>query len=202
MLSDLLRNYINALPGVPDDIMGLLPWDITGSLPEIILRMIQDLNDQYRITADVAIHHSAVVDRQAVIKGPAIISDDCFVGMNVLLRGGIFLGSASKIGPGCEIKTSIIGSRTRVAHFNFIGDSIIGNDVNFEGGSIVANHYNERTRKNIFVKYQGKILDTGVDKFGALVGDDCRIGANAVLSPGTMLPMGFIVKRLELVEQT
>jgi NDP-sugar pyrophosphorylase family protein len=201
MLSDLLRNFIQPLPALPDAVKKLLPWEITGNLPEIILLMIKDLNDEYTITENVAIHHTAIVDRNSVIKGPAIISGDCFVGMNVLLRGGIFLGSASKIGPGCEIKTSILGNRTRVAHFNYIGDSIIGNEVNFEGGSIVANHYNERAEKRIFVKYMEKVLDTGMDKFGALVGDDCRIGANAVLSPGTMLPKGYIVKRLELIEQ-
>jgi UDP-N-acetylglucosamine diphosphorylase / glucose-1-phosphate thymidylyltransferase / UDP-N-acetylgalactosamine diphosphorylase / glucosamine-1-phosphate N-acetyltransferase / galactosamine-1-phosphate N-acetyltransferase len=105
------------------------------------------------------------------------------------------------IGPGCEIKSSIIGKGTSVAHFNFIGNSLVGNDVNFEAGSVIANHYNEREDKRIFIKIGSEMLDTGIDKFGALVGDNSKIGANAVLSPGTLLVPGSIVKRLELIEQ-
>ena len=88
-----------------------------------------------------------------------------------------------------------------IAHFNFIGDSIIGNNVNFEAGSITANHYNERFYKNIFCLIEGKFIDCQIDKFGAIVGDFSKIGANAVLSPGTILEPKSIVKRLELVEQ-
>jgi bifunctional N-acetylglucosamine-1-phosphate-uridyltransferase/glucosamine-1-phosphate-acetyltransferase GlmU-like protein len=88
-----------------------------------------------------------------------------------------------------------------VAHFNFIGNSLIGNQVNFEAGSVIANHYNERENKRIFISMNNEILDTGLDKFGAVVGDNAKIGANAVLSPGTILQRGSIVKRLELIEQ-
>ena len=88
-----------------------------------------------------------------------------------------------------------------VAHFNFVGDSIIGHDVNIEAGAIVANHYNERKDDTVYVNIDGKRVSTGLHKFGSLVGDDCRIGANAVLSPGTLLKPQTIVKRLELVEQ-
>ncbi len=73
--------------------------------------------------------------------------------------------------------------------------------MNFEAGSIAANHYNERENKRIRIKYNNTIIDTGVEKFGALVGDNSRIGANGVLSPGTILEKKSIVKRLELIEQ-
>jgi NDP-sugar pyrophosphorylase family protein len=99
------------------------------------------------------------------------------------------------------VKTSIIFENSAIAHFNYIGDSIIGKNVNFEAGSITANHYNERNNKRILVKIKTKIIDTNIEKFGALVGDDCKIGANAVLSPGTILEKKSIVKRLELIEQ-
>ena len=174
-----LRNFIEPLPGLPDGMEELLPWELTRKLPDIIMLMMKDLNDEYTITAGVAIHHSAIVDRNSVIKGPAIISEDCFVGMNVLLRDGIFLGSGSRIGPGCEIKMSLIGNHTSIAHFNFIGDSLIGHHVNFEAGAIIANHFNERENKMISVMLDGQPIETGVTKFGALVGDDCKIGANA-----------------------
>ena len=95
----------------------------------------------------------------------------------------------------------MIFSGTAIAHLNYIGNSLIGRNVNFEAGSIAANHYNERVDKRIRVSFKNQIVDTGLEKFGALVGDNSRIGANAVLSPGTILTKDAIVKRLELIEQ-
>jgi len=123
------------------------------------------------------------------------------IGANAYLRGPIILDQKVHIGAGSEIKQSIILMGTAVAHFNYVGNSIIGSDVNFEAGSVAANHYNERENKIISVKVGAAIIDTGVKKFGSLVGDGSRIGANAVLSPGTILAKASIVKRLELVEQ-
>lgn len=73
--------------------------------------------------------------------------------------------------------------------------------MNFEAGLLCANHYNERRDKQIMVKYKNEIVDTKTEKFGSVVGDHSKIGANAVLSPGTILEPNSVVKRLELVEQ-
>jgi len=92
-------------------------------------------------------------------------------------------------------------SGSALAHFNFVGDSLIGSYVNMEAGSIIANHYNERLDKTLYVMLNKKKTKIEVTKFGALVGDHSKIGANAVLSPGTILLPESVVKRLELVEQ-
>ena len=84
-------------------------------------------------------------------------------------------------------------------HLNYIGNSIIGSNVNFEADSVAAKHYNERDNKKIRIKYNNTILDTAVEKFGALVGDNSRIGVNGVLSPVTILKKNSVVKRLELI---
>jgi UDP-N-acetylglucosamine diphosphorylase / glucose-1-phosphate thymidylyltransferase / UDP-N-acetylgalactosamine diphosphorylase / glucosamine-1-phosphate N-acetyltransferase / galactosamine-1-phosphate N-acetyltransferase len=177
------------------------PWEFTSQLPEIITGLILNLNNDFDIENNIAIHKSAVIETGAVLKPPIIIGKNCFIGANAYLRGGVYLVSDVKIGPGCEIKSSIIFSKTSIAHFNFIGDSIIGSNVNIEAGAVTANHYNERTDKEIEILYNGAVIKTNTHKFGALVGDDCKIGANAVLSPGTLLVKKTIVKRLELVEQ-
>jgi UDP-N-acetylglucosamine diphosphorylase / glucose-1-phosphate thymidylyltransferase / UDP-N-acetylgalactosamine diphosphorylase / glucosamine-1-phosphate N-acetyltransferase / galactosamine-1-phosphate N-acetyltransferase len=135
------------------------------------------------------------------LKGPIIISNGCFIGAHAYLRGGVYLGDKSVIGPGCEVKSSLIMSGSALAHFNFVGDSLVGSYVNMEAGSIIANHYNERLDKTIFVMLDKKKIETSATKFGALVGDHTKIGANAVLSPGTILKPQSIVKRLELIEQ-
>jgi UDP-N-acetylglucosamine diphosphorylase / glucose-1-phosphate thymidylyltransferase / UDP-N-acetylgalactosamine diphosphorylase / glucosamine-1-phosphate N-acetyltransferase / galactosamine-1-phosphate N-acetyltransferase len=178
-----------------------LPWEITSHLQETITALFQQLDANFNISNDIAIHKSAIIENSAVIKSPAIIGAGCYIGNNALLRGGVFLSEKVIIGSGCEIKTSLLFSGTSVAHFNFIGDSIIGSGVNIEAGAVIANHLNERENKIISVTDGAQTFDTGVEKFGAVVGDHCKIGANAVLSPGTLLKPGTIVGRLELIRQ-
>jgi NDP-sugar pyrophosphorylase family protein len=178
-----------------------LPWEIIGFISDLLQQQIRQLSSDYSIKNNIAIHRTAVIEEHVILKGPVIIGENCFVAANAYMRGGVFLDESVKVGPGCEIKSSIILQNTALAHFNFVGDSIIGFHVNMEAGSVIANHFNERDNKQIPIRYEGKIHDTGATKFGAVVGDHCRIGANAVLSPGTLLPPKSIVKRLELVEQ-
>ena len=159
----------------------LEPWIITQNILQLIHTIFPSTTMEYDIADEIAIHRTAVIEPGAVLKGPAIIGAGCFIAAHAYLRGGVVLGNSVKIGTGCEIKASFICSGSAIAHFNFIGDSIIGSGVNFEAGSIIANHYNERTNKRILVAYQGQLIDTGIEKFGALIGNGSRVGANAVL---------------------
>jgi bifunctional N-acetylglucosamine-1-phosphate-uridyltransferase/glucosamine-1-phosphate-acetyltransferase GlmU-like protein len=177
------------------------PWNIVSRSQELIQREIQNLGKDFQINGSVAIHKTAIVEQGVILKGPVIISSDCFIGAHAYLRGGVFLSDHVSIGPGCEIKSSFIFSHSALAHFNFVGDSVLGSYVNMEAGSIIANHYNERVEKQISVLIKNQIIETGVNKFGALVGDHVKIGANAVLSPGTLLSKNAIVARLELIQQ-
>ena len=177
------------------------PWDTIARLGGILDAVIKTLGDGYEIHGGVAIHKTAVIGHNVTIKAPAVISAGCFVGANSYLRNGVFLAPGAKVGISCEIKTTVMLEDSAMAHFNFVGDSIIGHDVNIEAGAILANHFNERTEKTVFVYHEGQRISTGLQKFGSLVGDGCRIGANAVLSPGTLLKPETIVRRLELVEQ-
>jgi NDP-sugar pyrophosphorylase family protein len=178
------------------------PWIILSQLQEILSSHFKSLNkSEYVIKENIAIHKSAIVEQGVVMKGTGVIGENCFVGAHAYLRGGFFLGKNVSIGPGCEIKSSLIFDFSALAHFNFVGDSILGSSVNMEAGSVIANHYNDRVEKEITVTFENQKIKTGVSKFGALVGDNVKIGANAVLSPGTILQPGRIVKRLELVEQ-
>lgn len=195
-----IETYICEFPAWIDQ-EGRAPWEIINSLEAILDLRLKNLGQEYVIKGSVAIHKTARVEQGVVFKGQVIISENCFIGANAYLRGPIFLGSAVKIGPSCEIKQSVILSNSATAHFNYVGNSIIGEKVNFEAGSICANHFNERENKRISVIYNNEIIDTKCDKFGALVGDHSKIGANAVLSPGTLLKKGSIVRRLELIEQ-
>lgn len=196
-LNDLIERFSFVLPGH----LNKTPWEIIDNLESVVMSLIATCKDDYLIREDIAVHRSAIVEQNVVMKGPAIVGQNVTIGANAYLRGPLLLDSSVHIGAGCEIKQSIIFSHTAVAHFNYIGNSIIGSYVNFEAGSVAANHYNEREDKIISVMVGSTLINTGVKKFGSLVGDDCKIGANAVLSPGTILNPGTVVKRLELIEQ-
>jgi len=180
----------------------VFPWEVIQDIRARIGAVVQQLDGGgYSIKEDIAIHKTATIEAGSVIKGPVVISAGCFVGAHAYLRGGVFLGPDTSIGPGSEVKASIILQDSALAHFNFVGDSIIGSHVNLEAGAVLANHYNEREDKIIRVMVDDRMIITGVDKFGSLIGDHSRIGANAVLSPGTILPVRSIVSRLALVQQ-
>ena len=177
------------------------PWEFINNITAIIIEKISSLDSGYHFEKGNAIHNTAVIEHNVTLKSPVIIGPNCFVGANAYLRGGVWLMDGVRIGTGCEIKSSVVFKNSAIAHFNFIGDSIIGNDVNFEAGSVTANYYNERKNKRIFVRFNDEIIEINVRKFGALVGDHSTVGANAVLSPGTILLKDVNVKRLELIEQ-
>lgn len=196
-----IKDFISNIPKFLRTEQNLEPWEMTSNLIKIIDNIIPQLGKEFKIVDGIAIHKSVMIEKGVTIKKPFIAMQDCYIGANAYFREGVFLDNSIKIGSSSEIKSSIICAGTTIAHLNYIGNSIIGQNVNFEAGSIVANHYNERADKRIQVKYKNTIFDTGVEKFGALVGDNSRIGANGVLSPGTILLKNSIVRRLELIDQ-
>jgi UDP-N-acetylglucosamine diphosphorylase / glucose-1-phosphate thymidylyltransferase / UDP-N-acetylgalactosamine diphosphorylase / glucosamine-1-phosphate N-acetyltransferase / galactosamine-1-phosphate N-acetyltransferase len=198
-----ISNFTQALIDTPfGPCAGATPWELTASLEARLCEVVAGLDScEWRLECDVAIHHSATVEAGAQIKGPAVIGPACFVSASALLRGGVWLGPRCSVGPGGEVKSSWLGSGSKLAHLNFVGDAVIGLDVNFEAGSIVANRRNERDDKRIRVRIDDSLHTLDVTRFGALVGDHARIGANAVLAPGTLLQARSVVARLALVDQ-
>ncbi len=195
--SAYLKNFLTNFPEAKKE----LPWNLVSNVQNILVHKIKSLPSDYKVTNDVAIHKKAKIEEHVTLKGPIIISEGCFIGAHAYLRGGVYIGEKTVVGPACEVKSTLIMSGSALAHFNFVGDSLIGSYVNMEAGSIIANHYNERLDKTIYVMINKKKTKIEVTKFGALVGDHSKIGANAVLSPGTILEPQSTVKRLELIEQ-
>ncbi|MBD0258336.1 MAG: LpxA family transferase [Cytophagales bacterium] len=197
-----LAEYIKRVPtALPPLARYVWPWQATGQAVALVGEWLRTLGDAYRIHNGVAVHRTATVEEGVVLKGPVVVAAGCFLGAHAYLRGGVFLDEGVTIGPGCEVKSSFLFQGAALAHFNFVGDSLVGAGVNLEAGAVLANHYNERTDKDITVRVAGQLIPTGVQKFGALIGDGSRLGANAVTSPGTILEPGSVVGRLELVEQ-
>ncbi len=177
------------------------PWEITQDAERLVWAAMAGLSSDYRMDDGVAVHRSAVVEAGAVLKGPAIVGPGCFIASGAYLRGGVYLAGDCTIGPGSEIKASFVFAGSAIAHFNFVGDSLVGAGVNVEAGAVIANYRNELADKSIRIFMDGRVIETGVDKFGALIGDGCRISANAVLAPGALLSPDTIVGRLQLIDQ-
>lgn len=185
-------------------LMGLPPapaWLVAQDCENQVLALLAGLGPDYRRHGNCAIHESAVVEQGAVLKGAIIIGEGSFVAAGAYLRGGVYLGSNCIVGPSCEIKSSFMLGGSKLAHFNFVGDSLIGEGVNVEAGAIVANYRNELNGAEITILYEGSVIETGVNKFGALIGDGCKIGANAVIAPGAFLRPHTHVPRLGLIDQ-
>lgn len=178
-----------------------MPWEATCQAQRLISERIGSLDSSFIVDGDIAIHRTATVETSAVLKGPIIIGEQAFVAANSYLRGGVFLDTGCIVGPSCELKTTFMFAGSKVAHLSFAGDTIVGARANIEAGAIVANYRNELADKCIRIDWSGKTIETGVDKFGALIGDDVRIGANAVVAPGAILIPNSVLPRLGLLDQ-
>ena len=183
------------------DLADTAPWHWTRDAEAIVARLRGRLGEGFRVSGDAAVHASARVEPGSRIVGPAIVGPDCFIAAGALVRGGCWLDARCTLGPGVELKSSFLFAGTSLAHFNFVGDSVLGAGVNLEAGAVIANQRNEWSDRRIRLLHAGEVVDTGVEKFGALVGDGARIGANAVIAPGALLARGRSVSRLELVDQ-
>jgi len=197
-LADFVRGFA-ASPLAP---FAGAPWTLTSRAEEIVRALLDALpRDAFDVRGDAAVHHTATLEEGARLKGPLVVGARCFVASGAYLRGGVWLGADCTVGPGTELKSSFVFRGTHLAHFNFVGDSILGADVNLEAGSVVCNFRNERADGAVRVRVGGVLHEIDARKFGALVGDGSRVGANAVLAPGTLLAPGTVVPRAALVDQ-
>lgn len=200
-MTSMTPQYVAAWATSPFAHVDLAPWQIVQQAEELIRAAIAELETEYVAIDEFAVHESSIVEEGVVLKGPGIVGPCCLIAAGSYLRGGVFMGEGCIIGPSSELKTSFMFSGSKLAHLNFVGDSIIGSGVNVEAGAIIANYRNELEDKTIRIFHEGESIETGVVKFGSLVGDNARIGANAVVAPGALITPGYKVGRLQLLDQ-
>ena len=163
------------------------PWEALPEIKNFILELIKDLdrNEFKEIKENVWVHNSVSIAPSALIEGPTIICRDSEIRHCAYIRGNAIIGEGCVIGNSCEIKNAIIFNKSQVPHFNYVGDSILGYHAHMGAGSIVSNLKSDG--KNITVKDGEEKMETGLRKFGAIVGDNVEIGCNSVLNPGTVV---------------
>ncbi len=133
----------------------------------------------------VFIGEGTLVEDGAMIKGPAIIGRNCQIRHNAYLRENVIVGDDCVVGNSCEIKNALLFNHAVAPHFNYVGDSILGFRAHLGAGVKISNF--KLTPGNIIVVFSGQRFDTDLRKFGALLGDHCDIGCNAVLNPGSII---------------
>lgn len=134
----------------------------------------------------VFIGEGTVVEDGAMIKGPAIIGKNCQIRHNAYIREHVLVGDNCVIGNSSEVKNAILFNGSQVPHFNYVGDSVLGYKAHLGAGVKISNY--KLFGDNISIQLEdGNPHDTGLRKFGALLGDHCEIGCNAVLSPGSII---------------
>jgi NDP-sugar pyrophosphorylase family protein len=133
----------------------------------------------------VFIGEGTVVEDGAMIKGPALIGRNCEIRHNAYLRENVIVGDGCTVGNSCELKNALLFNHAGVPHFNYVGDSILGFQVHLGAGVKISNL--KLVPGHVLVEVEGKPVDTGLRKFGALVGDGVQIGCNTVLNPGSII---------------
>lgn len=138
----------------------------------------------------ISIGPETIVEPGAYIQGPALIGAKNTIRHGAYIRGGVVTGEGCLIGHATEVKNSIFLNRARATHFNYVGDSLLGNGVNLGAGVKLANY--RLDHKEVSLLFQGKKFKTGLKKLGAVIGDGVQIGCNAVTSPGTLIGPGAV----------
>ena len=163
------------------------PWEALAGIGDYIKELGKTLNpDVYEQKGeDIWVAKSATVAPTACLNGPLIIDEDAEIRHCAFVRGSAIVGKGSVVGNSTELKNDIIFNSVQVPHYNYVGDSILGYKSHMGAGSITSNVKSDKTL--VVVKDGDEKIETGLKKFGAMLGDFVEIGCNSVLNPGTVI---------------
>lgn len=163
-------------------------WDALKRLPEFAKQRCKTTATGFEATIgtpyigeNVVIGKGTVIEHGAVIKGPTIIGANCEVRSSAYIRGNVIVGDNCVLGNTCEFKNAVLFNGVQVPHFSYVGDSILGHKAHLGAGVILSNV--KSTPGHVTVESK----DTGLRKFGAIIGDGADIGCNCVLAPGSVI---------------
>jgi len=175
------------------------PWEVLGKIKNAIIMIGNSLpEEEYtKVGEDIWIAKSAKVAPTACINGPAIIGKDAEIRHCAFIRGSAIVGEGAVVGNSTELKNVILFNKVQVPHYNYVGDSILGYKSHMGAGAITSNVKSDKTL--VTVKFKDHKLETGLKKFGAILGDCVEIGCNSVLNPGTIIGRNSNVYPLSMV---
>lgn len=162
------------------------PYEVLPNIKDYIIELGNSLGSEYEnVKENVWIHKNAIVSDSAYISGPCIIDDGAEIRHCAFIRGSAIIGKNSVLGNSCEIKNAILYDNVQVPHFSYVGDSILGSHSHMGASSIISNLKSDK--KNIKIKYNNEVIETGMRKIGAFLGDYVEVGCGCILNPGTII---------------
>lgn len=163
------------------------PWELLSKISAYILELSKTLSpEEYdKVGEDVWIAKSATVAPTAYIHGPAIIGKNAEIRHCAYIRGNAIVGDGAVVGNSTELKNVILFNKVQVPHYNYVGDSILGYKAHMGAGSITSNVKSDKTL--VTIRIQNDRIETGLKKFGAILGDLVEVGCGSVLNPGTIV---------------
>lgn len=163
------------------------PWEILGKIKEFIIALEKTLpSDKFdNPSENVWIAKSASVAPTAFIGSPCIIDENAEIRHCAFIRGSAIIGKGTVVGNSTELKNAVLFDSVQVPHFNYVGDSVLGYKSHIGAGGVTSNVKSDKTL--VTVKADGEKIETGLKKFGAMLGDYVEVGCNSVLNPGTVI---------------
>ncbi|WP_265111023.1 bifunctional sugar-1-phosphate nucleotidylyltransferase/acetyltransferase [Halosolutus halophilus] len=179
------------------------PWELLEAnewkLGALDRRLDGDVSDDATLNGDVVVEAGATVKAGVVIEGPVLVRSGATIGPNAYVRGATLVGEHAKVGHAAEVKNSVLSAGASVSHLSYVGDSVLGRDVNFGAGTNVANLRHDEADVRVTVK--GDRVSTGRRKFGVVAGDGVKTGINTSLTPGLKLSGGTTTRPGETVDR-
>ena len=165
------------------------PWEVLPLINNYILEVIPTLGSDYiKLKDNVYVHKTVKIEEGAYINGPAIICENSVIRHNAYIRGSVIIGKNSVIGNSTEVKNSILFDKVECPHFNYVGDSVLGEHAHLGAGVILSNVRSDKKEVN------------GLHKCGSILGNDTEIGCNSVLCPGSIIGENSSVYPLTMVK--
>ena len=162
------------------------PWQALKGIKDLILKLGSALGEEYtEVTPTVWVHNTAVVAPTAYLGAPCIIGAGTEIRHCAFIRGSALVGENCVVGNSVELKNVILFDNVQVPHYNYVGDSILGYKSHMGVGAVTSNVKSDKTP--VTVKNGDEKIETGLKKFGAMLGDWVEIGCNSVLNPGTVI---------------
>lgn len=162
------------------------PWEALPQIGDFIRKLGESLPEEVyeKRGEDIWVAKSATVFPSVYLHGPVIIDEEAEVRHCAFIRGNAIIGKGAVVGNSTELKNVILFNKVQVPHYNYVGDSILGFKAHMGAGSITSNVKSDKT----LVVVHGKTeMETGLKKFGAMLGDNVEVGCNSVLNPGTVV---------------
>lgn len=179
----------------------IFPWEILPFIDVYISLIGENLNltEFEKVKGcdgveNVWLSKTAIIAKDANIYGPTIIGAGTEIRHNAFIRGKVIIGENCVIGNSCEIKNSIILNNVQIPHFNYVGDSILGNNSHLGAGVILSNL--KSSKHTVYIDHE---ISTNLRKVGAFIGDNVEIGCNSVLNPGTVIGKNTVIRPLSCI---